>query len=354
VSENAALVEAEHLKVFFPIKEGVVVDREVGRVHAVNDVTFELREGETLGLVGESGCGKTTLARALMRLVHATEGRLRFRGEDVTEAGRRELEPLRRQMQMVFQDPFASLNPRKRVGQIVGSPLRLHGASKDEAASQVRELLARVGLAPEHVNRFPHEFSGGQRQRIGVARALALEPRLLVLDEPVSALDVSVQAQIINLLDELQDEFGLSYLFVAHDLSVVRHVSDRIAVMYLGKLMEVSPAEELYRKPVHPYTSALLAAVPIPDPEENRRRERFVVGGEPPNPIEPPSGCVFHPRCPRATQVCREVEPPLTRYPGGHLAACHHPLNVGADELAAAERDDSSPLSAGDELPQAG
>jgi oligopeptide/dipeptide ABC transporter ATP-binding protein len=325
----------------------------VARVHAVDDVTFELREGETLGLVGESGCGKTTLSRALMRLIDTTAGAIRFRGTDITAAGRKQLEPLRSEMQMVFQDPFASLNPRKRVSQIVGTPLRLHGTPKAEVRPRVRELLGRVGLAPEHVNRFPHEFSGGQRQRIGVARALALEPRLIVLDEPVSALDVSVQAQIINLLDDLQDDFGLTYLFVAHDLSVVRHVSDRIAVMYLGKLMEVSPAGELYQKPIHPYTGALLAAVPIPDPRENRARERIVVGGEPPNPIDPPSGCVFHTRCPRATEVCREVEPPLTRYANGHLAACHHPMNVSTEDLRSAVKDPASPLSAGDELPDA-
>jgi oligopeptide/dipeptide ABC transporter ATP-binding protein len=349
----APLVEVEHLKLHFPIKQGIVIDREIARVHAVDDVTFGLDEGETLGLVGESGCGKTTLARALMRLIDATEGAIRFRGEDITDASRKQMQPLRREMQMVFQDPFASLNPRKRVGQIIGTPLRLHGHDRDEVESQARELLDRVGLHPEHVNRFPHEFSGGQRQRIGVARALALQPRLIVLDEPVSALDVSVQAQIINLLDDLQDDLGLTYLFVAHDLSVVRHVSDRIAVMYLGKLMEVSPAEELYTKPVHPYTSALLSAIPIPDPDENRDRERIVVSGEPPNPIDPPSGCVFHPRCPRSTEICRTVEPPLTRYPNGHLAACHHPLNVTADEIAAAKKDPSSPLSAGDELPDA-
>jgi len=353
-SENGGpLVDIEHLKVFFPIKQGFIVDREVARVHAVNDVTLSISEGETVGLVGESGCGKTTMSRAIMRLIDATDGHLRFHGEDITSAGRKQLEPLRREMQMVFQDPFASLNPRKRVVQIIGQPLRLHGTPRDKVEDRVRELLTLVGLAPEHLNRYPHEFSGGQRQRIGVARALALEPRLIVLDEPVSALDVSVQAQIINLLDDLQDEFRLTYMFVAHDLSVVRHVSDRIAVMYLGKLMELSPSEELYTKPIHPYTFALLSAIPIPDPEENRSRERIVVSGEPPNPIDPPSGCVFHPRCPRATGICREVEPPLARYPNGHLAACHHPLNVSAEEIKGAVKDPASPLSAGDELPSA-
>jgi oligopeptide/dipeptide ABC transporter ATP-binding protein len=350
--DGVPLVEVDHLKVFFPIKQGIVIEREVARVHAVNDVTLFIGEGETLGLVGESGCGKTTMSRAIMRLIDSTEGEIRFRGDDVTRAGRKQMQPLRRQMQMVFQDPFASLNPRKRVGQIIGMPLRLYGAERKDVERQVRDLLDKVGLHPEHANRYPHEFSGGQRQRIGVARALALEPRLIVLDEPVSALDVSVQAQIINLLDDLQDDFKLTYLFVAHDLSVVRHVSDRIAVMYLGKLMEVSPAEELYTKPIHPYTTALLSAIPIPDPRENRERERVVVSGEPPNPINPPSGCVFHPRCPRATQVCREHEPPLVRYPNGHLAACHHPMNVSEAEIRGCERDPCSPTSASDKLPE--
>jgi oligopeptide/dipeptide ABC transporter ATP-binding protein len=352
-TQNGCLVDVEHLKVYFPIKEGFIVDREVARVHAVNDVTFKIDEGETVGLVGESGCGKTTMSRAIMRLIDATDGTLRFRGEDITKAGRRQMQPLRRQMQMVFQDPFASLNPRKRVVQIIGQPLKLHGTPRAKIEGRVRELLDQVGLSSEHLNRFPHEFSGGQRQRIGVARALALEPKLIVLDEPVSALDVSVQAQIINLLDDLQEEFNLTYLFVAHDLSVVRHVSDRIAVMYLGKLMEVSPSEELYTKPIHPYTFALLSAIPIPDPNENRERERIVVSGEPPNPIDPPSGCVFHPRCPRATDICREVEPPLARYANGHLAACHHPMNVTAEEIKAATKDETSPFSCGDELPAA-
>jgi oligopeptide/dipeptide ABC transporter ATP-binding protein len=347
------LLQVEHLKVLFPIKSGVIIDRQIGQVHAVDDVSFALAEGETLGIVGESGCGKTTLIRTLVRLIAATDGSIRFRGSDITKAGRKQLEPIRRQMQMVFQDPQASLNPRKRVAQILATPLRIRGVPKDRVEAESRKLLDRVGLHPEHLNRFPHEFSGGQRQRIGVARALAVDPKLILLDEPVSALDVSIQAQVINLLDELQDELQLSYGFVAHDLSVVRHVSDRIMVMYLGKVMEVSPAEELYHKPIHPYTSALLAAIPIPDPEENRARERPIITGEPPNPISPPSGCRFHTRCPRATEVCRTVEPQLTAYANGHLAACHHPQNVTTAEIAAASRSPASPLSAGEEPPEA-
>src|SRR5690348_11553572 len=285
----------------------------------------------------------------MVRLLEPTDGTLRFRGRDITHLGRKPMQPFRREVQLVFQDPSSSLNPRKRVGQIVAAPLLVQGMERDAARARVRDLLDRVGLNPEHVNRFPHEFSGGQRQRIGVARALAVNPKLIVLDEPVSALDVSVQAQVINLLDDLQDDLGLSYVFIAHDLSVVRHVSDTIAVMYLGKLMELSPARELYTKPIHPYTEALLEAIPIPDPQENSRRERNVLGGEPPNPITPPSGCRFHTRCPHATEVCSLVEPPLAEYGDGHVAACHHPLNVTAAEISGATRSPLSPLSSGEE-----
>jgi oligopeptide/dipeptide ABC transporter ATP-binding protein len=322
------LLEVEEVVVHFPLRDGVLVDRRVGEVHAVDGVSFALGEGETLGVVGESGSGKTTLARCIVRLLKPTAGRIRFRGHDITGARRRELRPLRPQIQMVFQDPQGSLNPRKRVSQIIGAPLRIRGLRGRAAERRASELLRRVGLDPEQRARFPHELSGGQRQRIGVARALAMEPSLIVLDEPVSALDVSIQAQIINLLDDLQDDFGLSYVFVAHDLSVVRHVSDRIAVMYLGKVVELSPAEALYAAPIHPYTAALLDSVPVPDPRENRARPRAVVKGEPPDPVAPPSACRFHPRCPRATDVCRRVEPPLIEHAPGHLAACHHPLNV--------------------------
>jgi oligopeptide/dipeptide ABC transporter ATP-binding protein len=348
---NAPLLEAEHVKLHFPIKQGILIDRTIGVVHAVDDVSVTLEEGQTLGIVGESGCGKSTFARCIVRLLEPTDGSLRFRGRDITHLGRRAMNPIRREVQLVFQDPVSSLNPRKRVGQIVGSPLILHGMKRDKVQARVRDLLERVGLNPEHVNRFPHEFSGGQRQRIGIARALAVEPRLMVLDEPVSALDVSIQAQVINLLDDLQDDFGLSYVFIAHDLSVVRHVSDQIGVMYLGKLMELSPAKELYDKPIHPYTHALLAAIPIPDPKENRARDRNVIGGEPPNPINPPTGCRFHTRCSHATDICSAVEPPLAEYRNGHLAACHHPLRVEQSEIASAKRSPLSPLSAGEEMP---
>jgi oligopeptide/dipeptide ABC transporter ATP-binding protein len=332
----APLVEVESLKKYFPIHKGVL-GREVGRVHAVDDVTFSVQEGETLGLVGESGCGKSTLGRTIVRLLEPTDGFVRFEGQDISKLGARKLRPLRREMQMVFQDPYASLNPRKRVGSIIGTPLKIHGVGGQERKKRVQELLGTVGLSPEHYNRFPHEFSGGQRQRIGVARALALNPKLVVADEPVSALDVSIQSQMLNLLDDLQRELQLTYIFIAHDLGVVRHVSNRIAVMYLGKLVELSPAEELYQRPIMPYTEALLSAVPIPDPDLSEQRERIVLQGDVPSPISPPSGCRFHPRCRYMTDICREVEPPLTDYGNGHLAACHHPLNVDKETLARVE-----------------
>jgi oligopeptide/dipeptide ABC transporter ATP-binding protein len=261
--------------------------------------------------------------------------------------------PLRREMQMVFQDPQASLNPRKRIRQILATPLRVAGVPRPEFEQRSRELLSRVGMNPEHLDRYPHEFSGGQRQRIGIARALAVQPKVIMLDEPVSALDVSIQAQVINLLEELQEQLALTFVFVAHDLSVVRHVSDRIVVMYLGKIVELAPAQELYDKPIHHYTMALLGAIPIPDPRENRARTRIKAEGEPPNPIAPPPGCRFNTRCPAATELCRTTEPPLTEYTGGHLAACHHPLAVTREEIAAATRSPTSPLAAGEELPQA-
>ena len=326
MSRGDPLLEVTDLVVHFPIKSGILVDREVATVHAVDGVSLTLHEGETLGLVGESGCGKSTLCRAILQLVSPTSGSVRFAGDELVGRSRRDLRPLRREMQMIFQDPFASLNPRKRVGQIIGDPIELHGLARGaELKRRVLELLERVGLQAEHYNRFPHEFSGGQRQRIGIARALALQPKLIIADEPVSALDVSVQAQIINLLEELQDEFGLSYLFVAHDLGVVRHVSDRVAVMYLGKVVETSASDALYRSPLHPYTNALLSAVPIPDPRRNSERERITLEGDVPSPIDPPPGCRFHTRCASATDVCRTEEPALAQLAPGHFAACHHP-----------------------------
>jgi oligopeptide/dipeptide ABC transporter ATP-binding protein len=345
-SSGAPLIELRHVKKYFPIRKGVL-SREVARVHAVDDISFAVREGETLGLVGESGCGKSTLGRTIVRLLEPTAGQILFQGQAIEDMGPRRLRPLRREMQMVFQDPYASLNPRKRVGSIIGDPLKIHKiGDKAQRKAQVEELLETVGLSPEHYNRFPHEFSGGQRQRIGIARALALRPKLVVADEPVSALDVSIQAQMLNLLEDLQNEFKLTYIFVAHDLGVVRHVSDRIAVMYLGKLVELSPAEELYTRPIMPYTEALLSAVPIPDPDLARARKRIVLEGDVPSPINPPSGCRFHPRCRYATQVCKEIEPPLTDYGNGHLAACHHPLNVDAATLAAATAAPQTPRAA--------
>jgi oligopeptide/dipeptide ABC transporter ATP-binding protein len=347
-SAEAPLLDIDHLRVLFPVRGGAF-GRASGYVHAVDDVTLTLNDGETLGLVGESGCGKTTLARTIIRLTPATSGSIRFHGEDVTGRTGRALRSFRRNVQMVFQDPQASLNPRKRIDQIVGAGIRLRKGEPNARSTDVTTLLEQVGLDPEHAKRYPHEFSGGQRQRIGIARALAAQPRLIILDEPVSALDVSVQAQVVNLLDDLQDTIGLSYIFVAHDLSVVRHVSDRIAVMYLGKIVEMSPADELYARPKHPYTASLLEAIPIPDPDA-RMDKRKIAPGELPSPVDPPPGCRFNTRCRFATDICVEVEPALAEFANGHLAACHHPLNVTAEEIATATRSDTSPVSAAAEL----
>ena len=322
-----ALLDVENVTKHFPITKGIVFKREVAAVKALDGVSLTVRRGETLGIVGESGCGKSTLARVIMRLLEPTSGTVRFDGADLTHLSDNEMRVHRRELQMIFQDPYASLNPRKRVGSIVAEPLEVHAIGNDTSRKRrVQELLEVVGLNPEHYNRFPHEFSGGQRQRIGVARALAVNPKLIVADEPVSALDVSVQAQILNLLKDLQREFGLTYVFIAHDLSVVRHISDRVAVMYLGKLAELATSNELYTGPKHPYTGALLSAVPIANPRLGRGRSAFVLGGDVPNPINPPSGCRFHPRCPRAQETCAEHDPPLTPHGATHEAACFFPL----------------------------
>ena len=331
------LVEVRNLTKRFPIVHGFL-QKKIGEVHAVEDVSFDIFKGETLGLVGESGCGKSTTARLVTRLLEPTGGMIRFDGNDITSAGQRRLRPLRRQMQMVFQDPYSSLNPRQTVGSIIGTPFKIHRTEGD-TKRRVQELMDRVGLNPEHYNRYPHEFSGGQRQRIGVARALALSPKLIVCDEPVSALDVSIQAQILNLLQGLQEDFDLTYLFISHDLGVVRHVSDRIAVMYLGHIVEYGPADEILDNPKHPYTAALLSAVPKAEVDGGTTRERVVLRGEIPSPIDPPSGCPFHPRCEKARQVagteegvpenCKNEFPPLADVVPEHLAACWYPLEEG-------------------------
>ncbi len=338
---SGPLVELEHLKVYFPIKSGLVLDRHVGDIRAVDDVSLTIRRGETLGLVGESGCGKSTVGRTILRLYKPTEGRIVFDGQDISQLGETELRPLRRRMQMVFQDPYASLNPRHSVGRIIGEPLRTHGlANKREATARVRDLLKIVGLPTDAVGRYPHEFSGGQRQRIGLARALALNPDFIVADEPVSALDVSIQAQIINLFEQLQDEFDLTYLFIAHDLAVVRHISDRIVVMYLGWIVEVSPAAELYDNPLHPYTISLLSAVPIPDPVVESQREPILLAGDIPSPANPPPACRFHTRCPFIQPTrCRDEIPPLRTLADGHEVACHWAEEIKEGRLKPRERE---------------
>jgi oligopeptide/dipeptide ABC transporter ATP-binding protein len=327
-TKRTPLVKLEGVRKWFRLSRGIIFQTTIGHVHAVDGVDLEVYPGETLGLVGETGCGKSTLARVVMRLYDATEGTIYFDGQDITRLKGKELRRLRRDMQMIFQDPYASLNPRKTVGAIIGEPFRLHGTvRKDQIKNEVKQLMELVGLNPEHYNRYPHAFSGGQRQRIGFARALALRPKLIVADEPVSALDVSIQAQILNLLEDLQEEFKLTYLFIAHDLSVVKHVSDRVAVMYLGKVVELAPGETLYRNPKHPYTGALMSAVPIADPDLAAQKKRIVLEGDVPSPIDPPSGCRFHPRCPRAQfPICKEQQPELLPHHEGQVAACHFPL----------------------------
>jgi oligopeptide/dipeptide ABC transporter ATP-binding protein len=325
------LLVVENLKKYFPVTRGIIFQHQIGAVQAVDDVSFVVRKGETLGVVGESGCGKSTMGRCVMRLLEPTSGKIMFDGRDITRLSRADMRPVRRELMMVFQDPYASLNPRKRVGFIVGEPIEVHNiGTQQQRKRRVQELLEIVGLNPEHYNRFPHEFSGGQRQRIGIARALAVNPKMIVCDEAVSALDVSVQAQILNLLKDLQREFGLTYIFIAHDLNVVRHVSDRVMVMYLGKVVEIATKQQLYTEPKHPYTAALLSAVPIANPELGRARKQIVLEGDVPNPINPPAACRFHTRCPRfVAGTCDVDEPELIRREASgenHLTACHFPL----------------------------
>jgi oligopeptide transport system ATP-binding protein len=323
VAQGDVLIDVKNLRVYFPVSSGVIFQRKVADVKAVDGVNFQIRKGETLGLVGESGCGKSTTGRAILQLYRPTEGEIKFGQTELTKLKGGALRRMRRKMQMIFQDPYASLNPRMSVGAIIGEPLAIHGLAKGERRERIAELMRVVGLNPYYANRYPHEFSGGQRQRIGVARAIAVEPEFIVCDEPVSALDVSIQAQIINLLEDLQDEFGLTYLFIAHDLSVVRHISDRVAVMYLGKVMELTSRDELYQNPLHPYTKALLSAVPVPDPEVEGKRERIILAGDVPSPMHPPPGCVFHTRCPIAIDECRSVIPEWREINKDHWVACH-------------------------------
>jgi peptide/nickel transport system ATP-binding protein/oligopeptide transport system ATP-binding protein len=323
------LVEVRDLRKHFPITRGILFQRQIGAVKAVDGVNFDVLRGETLGLVGETGCGKSTTARLVMRLLTPTSGTVRFEGEDITPLKGASLKALRREAQMIFQDPYSSLNPRKTIGSIISEPYAVHGLEKDKSARKkaVQSLMETVGLNPEHYNRYPHEFSGGQRQRIGVARALALKPKLLIADEPVSALDVSIQAQVLNLLRDMQREFGLTLVFIAHDLSVVRHMCDRVAVMYLGKIVEIGPGDDLYSFPRHPYTGALLSAVPVPDPSRHGHKRRLLTG-DVPSPANPPSACRFHTRCPKAQALCSAEEPLLEDKGSGTLAACHFPLTA--------------------------
>ena len=322
---GAPLLKVEHLTKEFPAEAGMLAGRFSKRVvSAVNDVSFDIHAGETFELVAEPGCGQSTTGRTIMRLTNPTAGKVFFEGKDVSKMSKHELKDLRREMQFIFQDPYASLNPRMTIGEIISEPMTIHNVgTKEERMKTVRELLDVVGLNPEHINRYPHEFSGGQRQRIGIARAFALKPKLIICDEPVSALDVSIQAQVLNLLKDLQDKYGTAYLFIAHDLSVVQHISDRVAVMYLGKMVELSDWKTLYTEPHHPYTQSLLSAVPVPDPDVQKTRARIILAGDPPSPIDPPSGCRFHTRCPIAKEICGSQQPDFKEVAPGHFCACH-------------------------------
>ena len=344
MSTTEPLMQVSDLQKHFPLTRGIVLARKAGTKKAVDGVSFEVIKGETLGIVGESGSGKTTMARLMMRLLEPTAGTVRFEGNDITHLKGKKLKAVRRELQMVFQDPYSSLNPRKTVGSIVGEPFAIHGLHRDRAQRRewVKELMDTVGLNPEHYNRYPHEFSGGQRQRIGIARALALRPKMIIADEPVSALDVSIQAQVLNLLADLQDDFGLSYLFIAHDLEVVRHVSNAVTVMYLGRVAEQGPGDQVYGHSRHPYSVALLSAAPAADPDAAAKRQRIILTGDVPSPINPPPGCRFHPRCPKAQDLCGTAEPVLETKagdPSTHLTACHYPVEAGENLAAAGLRE---------------